>query len=114
MPAETKWTRGPWRIECVSDAVRVVIGAGRQKIILGRFNPKQLREAETTANARLAAAAPDLYEALQNSLDTIEEMFTALHKERESVYTWQDFQEAPEMKQITAALAKARGEDAQR
>lgn len=65
----TKFTTGPWRYEAVSDACRVVIGQGRQRIILARLAPKQLREAETTANAHLISAAPDLYEALNRMVE---------------------------------------------
>jgi hypothetical protein len=62
-------TSGPWRTEGVSDAVRVVIGAGRKKVILARLCPPQLSENETWANARLMAAAPDLHDALKMLLE---------------------------------------------
>lgn len=60
-----KPTPGPWRIEAVSDAVRIVVGEGRKKIILARLCPPQIPEGETWDNARLMAAAPDLLEALK-------------------------------------------------
>lgn len=63
------YTKGEWRIEAVSDAVRVVTGNGRQKLILARCATKQIPEAETTANARLMAAAPLLLMTLRNILD---------------------------------------------
>lgn len=62
-------TPGPWRTEGVSDAVRVVIGTGRQKIILARLRPPQLSENETWDNARLMAAAPELHDALKMFLE---------------------------------------------
>lgn len=60
-----KPTAMPWRTEAVSDAVRVVVGQGRKKIILARLCPKQLPEVETAANAKLMAAAPDLLKVLE-------------------------------------------------
>lgn len=57
-------TSGEWRVEAVSDCVRVVVGNGRKKIILARLSPKQIPESETHANARLMAAAPKLLGAL--------------------------------------------------
>ena len=63
---ETKWTRGQWSTEAISDAVRVVLRLGGQKkIILARLAPPQLSESETHANAHLMAAAPELYEAVE-------------------------------------------------
>lgn len=53
-------TPGEWRTESVSDAVRVVVGTGRQKIILARLAPRQIPEMQTHANAKLMALAPRL------------------------------------------------------
>lgn len=61
-------TLGPWRFEAVSDACRVVLGTGRQKIILARLSTKQIPEKEVACNARLMAAAPDLLEAARYAL----------------------------------------------
>jgi hypothetical protein len=63
-----KPTETPWRIEAVSDAVRIVVGQGRSKIILARLSPPQIKEDETWANARLMVAAPDLFASLQDML----------------------------------------------
>ena len=57
-------TPGPWRTEGISDCVRVVIGKGRQKVILARLAPPQLPEEETWANARIMGAGPELLDAL--------------------------------------------------
>lgn len=67
MISNPKWTtnRGEWRVETVSDAIRIVVGTGRSKVILARFAPPQLPEAETHANARLASAAVEMTEALE-------------------------------------------------
>jgi len=62
-------TKGDWEVECVSDAVRVVVGTGRAKVILARLAPKQLPESETTDNARLMALAPRLLQALNAMIE---------------------------------------------
>lgn len=64
-----KHSPGPWRTEAVSDAVRVVVGSGRAKVILARCAPPQIPEGETHANARLMAAAPDLLEVARGVLE---------------------------------------------
>lgn len=61
-------TAGEWRTEAVSDAVRVVVGDGRKKVVLARLCPPQLPEQETADNARLMAAAPKLLAALKDTL----------------------------------------------
>ncbi len=117
--ARKMWTRQTWRTEVVSDAVRIVIGKGRQKIILARFCPKQLPEAETHANATIASAAPELYAALEKAVETIrtwhgmkfvgrsvDDPGRALEKKAWDIYV----EHAPEMQDVRAALAKARGE----
>lgn len=58
-------TAGDWKVEAVSDAVRVVVGEGRKKVILARLAPPQIPENETQANAELMAASPKLKEALE-------------------------------------------------
>lgn len=63
-------TREPWRVEAVSNAVRIVIGKGRKKVILARLNPPQLPEKETWANARLMVLAPEFLETCKLALDS--------------------------------------------
>lgn len=53
-------TPGPWRIEAISDCVRIVVGTGRKKIIIAKLNPKQIPESETLANARLIVDAVNI------------------------------------------------------
>lgn len=62
-------TKTDWRTEYVSDAVRIVTGEGRSKIILARLNPKQIPETETAANAELMTLSPRLLEALNAIVD---------------------------------------------
>lgn len=61
-------TAPPWRVEAVSDAVRVVVGHGRGKVILARLRPPQLPEEETWANAHQMAASHELRAALEGML----------------------------------------------
>lgn len=68
-------TSGPWRTEAVSDAVRVIVGEGRKKVILARLCPPQIPETETQANATLMAAAPELLVALETLVEKIEARF---------------------------------------
>ena len=93
--AETKFTPGPWRnnngvirasclhIASVEDTYRYDLGTGKPKT--GQFS-------EFFANARLIAAAPDLYEAL--------ELLLSAHGQMEE----------KAIKMAKVALAKARGE----
>ena len=53
------------------------------------------------ANARLIAAAPDMYRALLDAKETIH----AWHGEA----GWDMYQHSPEMKRLNAAIAKAEG-----
>lgn len=86
-------THGVWKTEYVSDAVRVVIGAGRQRIILARANTPQLREQEVAANMEFCAAAA---KATPGLLDLVE----ALLEERERLYGF--FKPAPGERDLTA------------
>lgn len=69
MKEPTSPTPKPWRIQGVSDAVRIFVGDGRKKVILARLCPPQISEYETWANARLMVAAPDYRDALKFLLD---------------------------------------------
>jgi hypothetical protein len=91
-------TPGPWRTEAVSDAVRVVSGSGRTKIILARCAPPQIPEAETHANARLMAAAPDLYDALDRIVRNCRDADCGDHCPNSCMFC-----------QAHAAIAKAKG-----
>lgn len=90
-----KHTPGDWRTEAVSDAVRVVVGEGRKKIILARLSPRQLPEQETHANARVMAIAPELLEVCTH-LSNIP--LTEIHPD---YHPW--------FKAMHAAIAKAEG-----
>ena len=73
MSDKPKWTdRGEWRVECVSDACRVVTGQKGRKVIVGRFAPPQLPESESMANAGLCSAAPEMAAVLETVLGLLE------------------------------------------
>jgi hypothetical protein len=101
------FTRGPWAVSTVS------FGSGKRHNILGRTgkfaiahtygDPRPARENE--ANARLIAAAPDLFEALNAIVAAIEPTLNAAveagYPNEESV---------ARMNAAKKALTKARGE----
>lgn len=90
-----KWTPGPW------------IGGtweGDDTCEVLDDNLMLVARTKTEANAHLIAAAPDLYEALEQARDTILELINARNSEAEgSDEDW--------VGGINAALSKARGEN---
>jgi hypothetical protein len=95
---ETKWTPGPWRVNKYGS-----VGAGETGAlpIVAEVQPiygADLRYGSHAANARLIAAAPELYEAL--------EAIGAVFLRRG---TREEYDNAYRQAGI-AALAKARGE----
>lgn len=87
------WTPGPWK--AFPAGVGEENGAG--VAMLWRDG------AEREANARMIAAAPDLYEALREAVDLSEQL--------RAEHDWDRLPEAQAMlDKMEAALAKARGE----
>ncbi len=83
--ALAKWTPGPWRVSGVG--IHAIVRGDDQTIVAVRHRlPREVHE----ANARLIAAAPDLYEALA-----------------EIVAEW-GYPNTPKWHRARAALAKAR------
>lgn len=91
-------TPGEWRTEAVSDAVRIVVGTSRQKIVLARLNPPQLPERETHANARVMAAAKDLVEACKYVVEWFDEWSVEIGAAEETL-----------LDSVKAAITKAEG-----
>lgn len=85
------YTPGPWKVDRP-----YIRGAGRAIASLESWH----NEVEDAANARLIAAAPELYEAVQ----TVD---MALAGQKTSLEEWANIS-----KTVRAALAKARGEAA--
>lgn len=79
-----------WRIEAVSDAVRIVVGQGRNKVILARLCPPQIPEDETWANARLMCGAQKLLKAAARLIEVQKGPSTSEEKDR----AWCALQEA--------------------
>ena len=92
---ERKWTPGPWEADgCFIDANRCMEQVCNT---LSSVNGRNF------ADARLIAAAPDLYEALESAEESIA-TFMGVHG-----YPM-DSGAGDILRQVSAALAKARGE----
>lgn len=90
------YTPGPWKAMIRPDHGVVVVKGPNGVIIAQRaLTQEQKRNDELYANAQLIAAAPELYEALENLMDFL------FHgkKDRQMIL------------RASAALAKARGEE---
>ena len=122
--SETRWTPGPWQITEPN-------GQGNGISIVGPDEWPRLPEAwlgikvtsaEQIANANLIAAAPDLYEALENTIDYLYQQITdgckgcfgdcASANPKPSFCPLREMQR--DYDQARAALAKARGEEQKR
>ena len=91
---ERKWTPGPWLV-----SKEFTLKAFKAGVTLRLWSSRKCADAD----AHLIAAAPDLYEALEQARDTIRELINARSSEAEgSDEDW--------VGGINAALAKARGE----
>lgn len=91
--ADPRWTPGPWYIRERTGGFTIWSDHGA--VTSTTITPLSSRRAEGEANARLVAAAPDLYEALEMVRDANES----------------DPHIPPSaLAKIHAALAKARGE----
>lgn len=97
--SEPKWTKGPWRaVNLNGPKVKPRWGIVSNSDELGEIAEVRLGG---EANARLIAAAPDLYEALQAMVE-----FYAADCEADC-----KVEEHGPAGQARAALAKARGDD---
>ena len=104
-------TPGPWR----HMGVYVFGGSGDQTVILGRAAYADVSFREAEANARLIAAAPDLYEALKEMRNACAAAMRVIATDALAVTEWE-----AELRRIgvtdgfgvraNAALAKAEGQ----
>ena len=96
--SEPKWTKGPWALES-SHISAWVIGPKYGRVAscdVGYGDWHRPTDSIAYANARLIAAAPDLYEALS---DCVDELIATAPRSRENLIV-----------QAQRILAKARGE----
>ena len=108
MSNETKWTSGPWSIH--SKAQMSVMGAkGYAVAACGGYadNTRDCDElfAEQEANARLIAAAPDLYAALEKAREYVGPVIFSDGPRQDDCERCDAL-----IDEIDAALRKARGE----
>jgi hypothetical protein len=103
-----KHTPGPWALHIDELAV---FGAepDRQQVVDCVVSSPNLTDAERKANARLIAAAPELLAALHVAVRTIR-TWHGMDLGAAEEPMWQTYQESPEMKVITSAIAKAEGQ----
>jgi hypothetical protein len=103
-----KFTSGPWKVQPRSnnmiDITHSDSGPGRITLALCRVQSRQSWVEESTANARLIAAAPALYEALKSML-AIHTKSAGFNGQYGTKLT--EFIEAQSVK-VDAAIAKAR------
>lgn len=106
MSTQTKWTQGPWftkREGWATVYVEARIGGGLLQEVAA-CGPTQQGPEQQEANATLIAAAPELYEALEDLLGYFRSG-NAVDVERATIKA-----NAPEVLAARAALKKARGE----
>ena len=112
--AEPKWTPGPWEIKPTLDGDAMILGTnGDKSEYVGTVTLRQIAcpfpaleewiKEKRMANARLIAAAPDLYEACEAALEHLLYLRRMVRGPRVSGKT---------IELLEAALRKARGEDA--
>jgi hypothetical protein len=94
--AGAQFTPGPWEWWDDGESLVRITEASEQKLVCKTVLP---------SNARLIAAAPSLYEALEAFVDKIDHACLVEHDCRDSHL-------ADELRSALAALAKARGESA--
>lgn len=108
MSTQTKWTPGPWRIDEANRTLVARLVGGEYEYICSvdpeEFSVSDMTDEENRANATLIAAAPELYEALEDLLGYFRSG-NAVDVERATIKA-----NAPEVLAARAALKKARGE----
>lgn len=100
-----KHTPGPWT-DSLGMAGRPVVSAVNQSLDIAVMSLRGKTEEEVYSNARLIAAAPELLEALEESLAAMERMDALLLKLTESPKEC----EKGEIVRARSVIAKAKGE----
>lgn len=93
-----KWTPGPWNVKYAHNGHTAIYPANSQERVADIFCPLDVKGSHQ-ANAALIAAAPEMAEALQETLDCL----------RGSRVITAEIKQAA-INQATTALRKARGE----
>lgn len=93
-----KWTSGPWRVESLEPEIQTIRS---QHIYIASIYDSAAQK-QNGANANLIAAAPDLYDALQDTLN----MLRAAH-----IQCGVHHDGNKRVQKVRAVLAKARGEE---
>jgi hypothetical protein len=106
-----KHTPGPWIVDDVEGTIAIAADADGE-VLAYLARPHQQTNArgpeETAANARLAAASPDLLEAAQIALDGLRAILPELHRLRGFKHI--DIEEhSDEVIALRKAIAKATG-----
>lgn len=96
---KTKFTPGPWKMAANSVQTAINTEDNEKHIAMVNYNQRYMTENEHYANATLIAAAPELYNVLQEAVDEEE----AYNSGKRVYALW--FEKAK------AVLAKARGEE---
>jgi hypothetical protein len=101
--AAPSWTPGPWHVSSTHLAAAYDIGAENGANIARVSGPTENGAEEFRANARLIAAAPDLYEALKRCVEYFDIRYARRLPGQNDDY-------CDNVDRVNAALAKARGE----
>jgi hypothetical protein len=106
---EGKHTPGPWEYKEEFGREGLILTPEGEAI--AAFMPDGVgNEQRMKANAHLIKAAPDLLEALISARQTIR-TWQGMGLEGDAEHDlWEAYQASPEMRQINAAVAKARGQ----
>ena len=113
--AETPWTKGPWRVGPRHKDGSYAIHAGTASVV--HMMPFSSGHTKAEANARLIAAAPDLYEALDTFFAMMDSTdISDSGKERRIFHigcTMLTMEKpmADVLARMKAALARARGDE---
>ena len=101
--SEAKFTKGEWEVS--SDGLSVGVGGFKvARAFSGCATPYFL---ETTKNAHLIAAAPEMYEMLEKSLN---EIYILVGKVNEKNAGFTNYDDMHMVREIKFLIAKARGE----
>ena len=100
--SEAKFTKGPW----VKDKYGRLIDSNKNEIKVSNFNVLiSYPTEESEANRVLLEVASEMYDALDDVIDTIQIMF-----DDQSVIGIADYLNDNYMRELQALLAKARGD----